>query len=90
MPNFHAFADGMYQSTHTKEPGDEANLLYRLNCHIDKQPVVWDSFFAGVWIAGNSRQGEQITFQALSFSNHEENANNYLSCGMTNNTHTHT
>ena len=29
--------------------------VYRLNCYIDKQPVVWDLFFAGLRIAGNSR-----------------------------------
>ena len=34
--------------------------LIWLNCHVDKQPVVRDLFFAGLWIAGNSRQGEQI------------------------------
>ena len=37
------------------------DLLYRLNCHVDKQPVVKDLFFAGFWTAGNSRHGEQIT-----------------------------
>ena len=31
------------------------DLLYRLNCHVDKQPVVGDLFFAGLWIAGNRR-----------------------------------
>ena len=36
-------------------------LLYRLNCHYDKQPVVGNLFFAELWIAGNSRQDEQIT-----------------------------
>ena len=30
------------------------NMLFRLNCHIDKQPVVGDLFFAGLRIAGNS------------------------------------
>ena len=38
-----------------------SDLLYRLNCRVDKQPVVGDLFFAGLWIAGNSHRGEQIT-----------------------------
>ena len=39
-----------------------SDLLYRLNCHVDiKQSVVGDLFFTGLWIAGNSCQGEQIT-----------------------------
>ena len=37
-----------------------SDLLYRLNCHVDKQLAVRDLFFAGLWIAGNSRRGEQI------------------------------
>ena len=45
--------------------GSASDLLYRLNCHVDKQPVValvGDLFFAGLRIADNcSRQGEQIT-----------------------------
>ena len=32
-----------------------SDLVYRLNCHVNKQPVVADLFFAGLWIAGNSR-----------------------------------
>ena len=35
--------------------------LYKLNCHVDKQPAVRDLFFSGLWIAGNSHHGEQIT-----------------------------
>ena len=31
-----------------------SDLLYRLNCHVDKQPVVGDLFYTGLWIAGNS------------------------------------
>ena len=27
-------------------------LLYRLNCLVDKQPVMGDLLFAGLWIAG--------------------------------------
>ena len=37
-----------------------SDLLYRLNCHVDKQPAARDLFFVGLWIAGNSRRGEQI------------------------------
>ena len=33
-------------------------LLYRLNCLVDKQLVMGDLFFAGLWIAGNNRRGE--------------------------------
>ena len=31
-----------------------SDLLYILNCHVNKQPVVVDLFFTGLWIAGNS------------------------------------
>ena len=34
-----------------------SDLLHRLNCHVDKQPVLRDLFFAGLCTAGNSRQG---------------------------------
>ena len=42
-----------------------SDLLYRLNCHVDKQPVVGSLFLAGLWIAGNSRQGEQISQKSI-------------------------
>ena len=34
-----------------------------LNCRVDKQPVVGNLFFVGLWIAGNSHRSEQIMRQ---------------------------
>ena len=41
-------------------PGSPSDLLYRLNCHVDQQPVVGNLFFAELWIAGNSFRSNQI------------------------------
>ena len=43
--------------------GLPSDLLYRLNCHVDKQLAVRDLLFIALWIADNNRRGEQIPLQ---------------------------